>query len=407
MATSLKTGKIYKLNTKMSRKQTQKVFSNLCKAVSIGCCLPFKWNSASKTLHVISENDNESQTFSVQRRHTIRLNIHRAIMLLFICQELLTAHSASLSIRILRWLAVLCFIMQNIFLNWCTAKCHEISLYINGVFQFGDKMGEHWVDRRRTLTDHINLAFCISLTIAIFIFPAYFLIRVPNTSLIGYWLLIKGKSTLGKVLTCFVLLFNFWAWTVGMCAMVFCVGGVLVLLTISLQDCIHTFWNFESTSGSIPFFTRSALFRQIQLLNMLQREVQAIPLQTAFMGVATTAMSMMIFVVIRSDVIPTRIPFCWMIVCALILLFVVGGQAGVMSESNRMLRDFARAVANKRLLPLGLTRWEYRLQQRFWKSCRNLIKVHFGIDNFIDELTPLSCLNLGINLTVKLLLLAG
>lgn len=53
-----------------------------------------------------------------------------------------------------------------------------------------------------------------------------------------------------------------------------------------------------------------------------------------------------------------------------------------------------------------VSRREKLLIKKIWRSC-DKIKVKFGDSNFLEELTPLRCLDFSVDMTVQLLLLSS
>ncbi|CAL8146084.1 unnamed protein product [Orchesella dallaii] len=89
--------------------------------------------------------------------------------------------------------------------------------------------------------------------------------------------------------------------------------------------------------------------------------------------------------------------------CFLFLLVCVGGMVSPYVESRKALETLKRQRPKNEFVRRG-SRYCYRWLQTYVKSCF-LIKVKMGKDNFLEELTPLNCVNLAINVTVNILLL--
>lgn len=79
------------------------------------------------------------------------------------------------------------------------------------------------------------------------------------------------------------------------------------------------------------------------------------------------------------------------------LLFCVGGFSEVHQESRLSFENISRRISKLRI------RKERKWAERFVKSC-GLIKIKFGGNNFVEELTPLNCLSHATQLAVQILL---
>lgn len=78
------------------------------------------------------------------------------------------------------------------------------------------------------------------------------------------------------------------------------------------------------------------------------------------------------------------------------LLIVFGGIVGVYVESER--------VRGMELHFLPYNTKGRKLMKKFWKSCQ-LIKIKFGASHFVEQVTPLLCMDFAISLAVQMLLL--
>lgn len=81
----------------------------------------------------------------------------------------------------------------------------------------------------------------------------------------------------------------------------------------------------------------------------------------------------------------------------------LGGMAGVFTESTQVMCKLKRHLCSL-YLQHSKKREEARWQRRFLRSC-TLIKIRFGGFNYVDQLTPVNCMNFANSLTVQLLLL--
>lgn len=185
------------------------------------------------------------------------------------------------------------------------------------------------------------------------------------------------------------------------------VCGQVPLCSLMLKDCIHAFWKAESSVNSrSSSLNRTCRYREIQLLANLQTAVKA--------GVV---MPLMIFcpLVIVALVPAISLGISWstenlaliiyltysLLASLTLIIFVIGGQADVWKESKRMFVSIDRSLVTSRMQGAAVTRGE----EKFWNSCKNLIKVKFGVDNYFEIITPLNCLNWTMGMTVQILLI--
>lgn len=70
----------------------------------------------------------------------------------------------------------------------------------------------------------------------------------------------------------------------------------------------------------------------------------------------------------------------------IMFLFVISGQAEVGKESNRMFENLNRLHVEKKVRRIDPAKQE----RTFCISCRNLINVKFGINNYFQDETPLN-----------------
>lgn len=224
----------------------------------------------------------------------------------------------------------------------------------------------------------------------------------------AYWLLMKSETSQELLLKLGVFFLNYWIWSIGVLAAIFCIGYIQCLFTVSLRDCIHTFWNVETNSRHIPFAIRATIYRQIQLLANLQTDVQAGSMMTLFLLVVAFAFSINVVLILRfpwttENTVLIILAIYLICLCVVGALFILGGHANVWIDSRKMFEKLDRLRITKFRRPNGGGDW--KLQELFWKSCRNLIKVKFGVNNFVEKDTPLNFMQCIVSLTVQFLLL--
>lgn len=83
---------------------------------------------------------------------------------------------------------------------------------------------------------------------------------------------------------------------------------------------------------------------------------------------------------------------------AVFILLCLGTFADVYKESKLALQNL------RSFFPKIATRKERKWSARFFMSC-GVIKMKFGGNNFVEQLTPLNCLNHGLQIAVQITLL--
>lgn len=404
--------------------QVKRIFAGLGVTITQGRCTPLKWDSEKKRLYLFQKDVAKEKyfqgTLKVKNRIClyIQFGIHRIAILTLIAQEIINNRVGQFS-RILNWMALLVLTSYNIQLQICNESCEEIVAYVNGLFQFVDRMSGQWTQRKRRFTEQMNLLFGYFMPPTVIIIPVGYVyglhwLNPHQSSLIGYWILDQwqfDKQIEFFLLKITILLFNHWVWSVAIFAGAFCYGGILALCTIALRDCMHVFWNMEQNFEQTNFPVRARVYRQIQLLATLQTEVQSGTLMTFMIIVPTAMISMTVVLAIRSPWTSENAPIIFIssyytFLVTIGVVFIIGGQAGVWADSKRMFKKLDRLNLHRLVKSEGFgKRFEWKCQQKFWKSCRNLVKVKFGIGNFVEEETPLNCLSCAASLAVQLLLL--
>lgn len=81
------------------------------------------------------------------------------------------------------------------------------------------------------------------------------------------------------------------------------------------------------------------------------------------------------------------------------LMILLGGMVSVCASSKRVLQEAKSMKKN------CASRKNQLLVKKLWLSC-DKIKIKFGDSNFLEELTPLRCLDFSAGMTVQILLLS-
>lgn len=401
--------------------QIQTIFAAFAATNSYVNCLPLKWNSTSKSFYTV-ENSREDSTNSNLSIPKIRLwtqfAIHRLMLLALIIQEILVMQSETFGDKILNWMPILMLAYHNFHLKVLLEKSNETATFINSLLQSNCKMKEYIKNKKRNFTEKMNLFYSAAVLPLVVIFPVGYVFGLhwhnpQKSSLAGYFALGHCENIWENIIKFTILSLNFWVWTISSCAGSFCIAGLQPLCTILLRDCIHGFWNMEECGGQheIPFLQRAIAYREIQVMAGLQTNVQGGALMGILIIAPTSLISITSVIIVRLPWIAENLTLLLLsgylaFVSLLCIMFVIGGQAGVWTESKRMFIKLDRSNAERiQHCRCKFKRWESKCQLRFWKSCRNLVKVKFGVNNFVEEETPLNCINLAVSLAAQFLLL--
>lgn len=378
---------------------------------------PLKWDSTNKRLYIYQRPGVRNSTAKARhekQRTIIHVGIHRMSLIILIGQVILFSDpretSASVVLNLMG--AIFLFIYHS-YLTVCRIKSSQFSAYVNALLDFGERMQTHGTNRQRSFNEKVCIWFAQATIPAAFIIPIgyvfglHWLNPYGKVSLIGYFLLGKNEKSHRLLLKVAVFLFNYWVWTVGVLAGIFCMIGMQCLLTISFRECIRTFWNMEANPGEISFDQRSQIYRQIQLIGSLQTEAQAGSIMTIFFVCIASAFPLCAVPVIRlpwtrDNAVVIVLCGYLAVICIIGVLFLVSLFALAWSDSKIMFQKLDWLYVTRRNF---MSRKGRKLHEAFWGSCRNLIKVKFGVNNFVEKDTPLNCLHCNISLTVHILLL--
>lgn len=151
----------------------------------------------------------------------------------------------------------------------------------------------------------------------------------------------------------------------------------------------------------------SKQYRMLQILGILSNQIQQRLLIPAIFIAAVPMQAFALHMLIRLPLANGRnlgklLMFIEVVFnCSLVFLVLLGGMSKVYLQSSKCLDQMKRLNSSNSGINLRSNKW----LQRFCRSC-SLIKVRFASINFIDELTPLNCVNFSNDLSMQLLLLS-
>lgn len=392
-------------------------FDILGRTIMLGYSLPLKWDRLKFRFHpynIPKKNELEVVTGRHEKfYYSTILGIHRVVFLVLTIQLMLAlGKSSSSQSNIMCWVAWVMWTVYHSFLNFCHRRCGNIVTLLNGLLEFSENMAPHWRDKQRTITEKLNILCSTSAPIFMAFLSVGYVYGLHWTNpyqptLVGYWLLDNNKSLTGVLLKLGILFFNFWIWISMSLGGVLCDICLQILCPLAIRDCIHLFNMIEENPETVAFQRRCIVYRRLQILGALFNHLQAGALMTTLIMTATAVLPLSLVLAARSAWTSENIPrICsglyLAVLCLVGIVFVIGGYAGVWSESREM---FERLDTLNGTRYLDVSRWERRCQERFWKSCRNFVKVKFGVNNYVEEQTPLNCLNCSASLAIQLLIL--
>lgn len=394
------------------------LFDLLGVVIMQGRSLPLKWDRVKFRFYlhhksIIKESDDLTRRNKLYL--SILLGIHRTVLLILTCQIFFDSKGTlSPASKFLYWMAWIIWTVYYSYLNFAQRRCGDILTLLNELIQFAESMALYWQDKQRTMTETINILCVIFSPILMVVMAAGYVLGLHwgnprQPTLVGYWVFGESESLQGFLLKIAVLTFNLWILLSMMLGGVVCMMCVQMLGPVLIRDCIYSFWNLEKNQGAESFQKRSEIYRQIQLLSELLNDIQAGNLMTILITVATIVFPLSFVLIVRIPWIPDNVPEIiagtyMMFLCLTGILFVIGGHAGIWSDSQAMFENLDCLNGDRFMV---LSRFERRWQQRFWKSCRNLVKIKFGVHNYVEEQTPMNCLNCSASLAVQLLLLGN
>lgn len=308
-------------------------------------------------------------------------------------------------------------IVFNLHLHTLHANRSKIFFWANESFEFGKFINAQYdASHARTslqLRDRLGLFVAGITFLSGILFPTGFVFGLhfvnPNkASLIGYWLLEPSNCSQTvwlHIKKIGVLIANMWIWNYGVGATIFVSNIVTNLSILSLRHALEVFEILESRTS---IFAKTLIYRQIQLLahlhNVIQRGNLLNPMLLGATMLASVGLTMAVKCMSSPELNLIQIGFS--------LLFTVDGNAAILFLIGgiSVLYTASKRIVNKNLKDTLIIREERRLNmhkynQKFWMSCQSLIKMQFGLDSFVDELTPIRCVNFSISLAVQLILL--
>ncbi|CAL8132214.1 unnamed protein product [Orchesella dallaii] len=379
-------------------------FIKFCEAGTSLESYPLGWNHMQNKLEVFD-------TRKLLKVCSFRMKLHTIATTLIAIQtfhEIWNGFSDSTQFQVVSQLesALLLLILfsNNFYLQLVNKYGSEIVLYVNCLFpSINTRKSEETSNSNPSFIETCNVLFTWGIYMSAKSFPGFAVgLRLFDTcrgSIAGYWILPE----------CHLSSSSFHAnsnWTLNMAVkfVIFSINYVLWEFGMRAGFCYLWTSNFVINREQKDTRNIGEIYRKIQVLAILNNAI----LKTAvliFLVFPVFLLAISIAVLVKldwnSDNVFVIVLFISMI-CDTIpeLLICVGGAVGTYTESKTFLTKLGVSNSDTNLYKGA----EFRWLQRFRKSCPP-IKIQFGPDNFLEELTPLNCLNSAVNLTMQLLLL--
>lgn len=152
----------------------------------------------------------------------------------------------------------------------------------------------------------------------------------------------------------------------------------------------------------VNVYEKLSIFRHIQLLATLCNEIQQKVVIPIMMIGTIIAVAVGLSFAVHTPITSGNLPVLVILMIggvdsALFLIFGLGGLAQVYKESSVTFEKITTTFATQ-------TGRKLKWARRYLRSCAP-IKMKFGGNNFVDEVTPLNCISHAIQLSVQILLL--
>ncbi len=324
--------------------------------------------------------------------------------------------------------ALLAILATTSFINICRKNGRLWEEYQNNLFAFQEKYNrkkefkKHYNAKHFALAtstiETLNMLFVPGFVVTGALLPFMLVLGVHwsnpcKPSLLGYFILkecfdeadnLTGlfRNACAILVKLIVYVVNLWVWSFGENGCHYIFVSLLMFGAMMTRESIEMFWQQYKHSTNI--YRDALVYRQLQIINILGNVLQKSCLGL-FICVVTLAFSMNFSLLIgsisgqqqESNIIMVLMFAAVSSNTMALLLVLLGGMVEVHKQSKYTIE------AGKRLKS---THTKYHgWTKRFWKSCP-ILKTKFGYGSFLEELTPLRCVDLGFGLTVQFLLLS-
>lgn len=382
----------------------------------------FFWDPKSTELKLIDDYETS------YKRLSRRCIIHAFLTILIIIQgPIFFNQSSNLDDKLLYGICVVHIGIPHIHLQVCRIQGPKMCQYVNSILKFlklhdGNRKSNY--RSKLTIRDYLDLLFAYAVTPFTYasMITNLFVLHWNNPckpSLAGHWIFLECSKQMYNTnlvtwlcqLAIRVSIFsvNLWIRMFALNVTTFVLSGFQALCVIlSLRELVKLFREkcILCKMSCIRSNKLAVMYRSIQVLVVLVNEIQ----QWGFVGAivlggvlfqAFCACTVTQLPWTSENIIPLGILSVITFNSMFTIIIVVGGMGTVYVESRTALIKLKESVAGKNQIK---GRYDVKWTRMFHKSC-NLIKIRFGSINFVDQLTPLNCIDFANGLTVQLLLL--
>ncbi len=324
--------------------------------------------------------------------------------------------------KFLAFFCLWCNGIQTCYLQFSRLNQYNLESFLNSILKFSRKNTDTLAkpkeqsDGLETFKLVLVPMLMISITIFVpcFVFGLHW-INPCKPSLLGYFLLEECYNNtnlyqgylylfIRVVFKLCICILNVWMWYFSAFCVCFFTSAISLISPLILSKSITSLWYKLRATGDIPNYSKG--YREIQILNSLYNEVQKHLLGILIVGAifcVTTNLTLLIKSLNGSILEVSYIIMSTSILAVLnsgaAMLLVLSAFVSVHKKSKQLLQDV------KGLECLETSRASRRWARKYWRSCEK-IKIKFGDYNFVEELTPIRCLDFTANITVQMLILA-
>ncbi len=400
------------------------------KFVALLNCTPIKLNQSQTNSHL------QNVTFVAKTGSQLkRLKLGSFLLSLAACIEIfqVTMHfkmstnyqpSTTDSI-LLCWVTCITLVGPAMYVHISQKNGKTLQMYFNSLLTFKKTLANdtrnNCINQNKSVTEVLTLLLVPVILFSMIGFAPLFVLGFHwydpcKPSLLGYFILpechdIVSISFQGKLLIVgwifkgIILFGNVWLFYFACYGACYILISVHILSTMLIQENVQLFW--KQLKASHNKYNDAMLYRQLQIFNTLCNSVQQSCL-CVFIAGQTVLVSVMLCLLVghvnekyeETNKVMIATFTIMTVDGTLTILLTLGGMASVFKDSKSTLS------ATKRLESTLMVKRERLWLQKYLRSCSE-IKVKFGDNNFIEELTPLRCVHFAIDLTAQFLLLSG
>lgn len=370
--------------------------------------IPCKWNL---------ERNQLCTNYSVlENKHSIICYMFHCVIALMMTHCMISLHlywGEYSSLRIVTiFLSTVAMALFQGFIHWSRQEPNDTTKLINTLLTL--TLNERNArSQKRSSWDYIGMACSWSIFVTMRLLPIAFTYGLhwsdPNSpSILGGFLISRftqiQNTILGFVFKLGIFLVNQYIWAFGFSCMVLGIPGIQLVTILMLKDVVCSYRQQITTKrisyGRLNFNIPILRYRELQLLgksyndvqtkggmftNLIVNEILVLTLSlTGFIRELTSKNEWDFVAVGLFGMLTNNTMF--------LIIVAIGGMAELRRSSKSILNYSSRHA------------FQDRWYKRFRKSCTP-IKVTFGAANFIEDLTPLRCIDFAVQLSVELLLL--